>query len=73
MLELSFDKDTCTFTATQGFSAYAWSVDGTPIEGSSNTLTVDDSNLPAGNRTVKVLAKDADGVHSAEAIVTVIK
>ena len=73
VLELSFDKDTCTFTATQGFNAYAWSVDGTPIEGSSNTLTVDDSNLPAGNRTVKVLAKDADGVHSAEAIVTVIK
>lgn len=72
-LELSYDENIGTFKATDGFTAYAWYIDGNPVEGSSSTFTVDDSNLPAGKRTVKVIAKDANGPHSAEAKVTVIK
>ena len=59
-IELTFDSETSTFTAKEGFESYQWYIDGTKKEnqtGKENKFQL--SELKSCNITV--IAKDADG------------
>ena len=49
-----------TFTATDGFDSYKWTIDGEE-ETDNNAMTIDTTNWPVGNYVIYLEAKDSSG------------
>lgn len=49
-----------TFTATDGFDSYKWTIDGEE-ETDNNAMTIDTTNWPVGNYVIYLEAKDSAG------------
>ena len=64
-LSVSYTRENnlVTFTATEEFTSYYWTLDGTSVAGSANTLSVDLDSLTTGIHIVTVIAKAGSGVY----------
>lgn len=64
-LSVSYTRENnlVTFTATEGFTSYYWTLNGTSVAGSTNTLSVDLNSLTTGIHIVTVIAKAGSGVY----------
>lgn len=60
-LTVDTTEDAVTLTASTGFVSYAWSMDGSALSGSENTLTLAADSLEGGWHLASVVACDADG------------
>lgn len=61
-------SDSISLTAANAFSAYSWSIDGSPIAGNGNAITIELSNLTAGYHLVTVTAKNSNNISYSASI-----
>lgn len=62
-LSYTKENETVTFTATSGFLSYAWTLDGIPLNGTTNVTSIDLTALDTGMHIVTVIAKDDAGIY----------
>ena len=62
-LSYTSEDSVFSFTATTGFTSYAWMLDGSVLSESANSIFIDLTTLSAGTHIVTVIAKNEAGVY----------